>query len=217
MVDAIYLEDELYGCQVGFYGNGTCSVMSSGLMPSINFGRIIAILEETAGESGVLVDSDLLDTSPTVVPDVPEFTSNGSRATSELVGAGLSCGFAVVAGVGVLGGAAAEVPTAGTSTALVVVAWVGFVSSGVQCVNGIVRSVEALRNPDKNSLQQWDENTIYTTAVLIVDLVGVVGAIASLPTATRNVLAILERRGGLAAVKLSTMNSVERRAAIKLV
>ncbi|MBV8968038.1 MAG: hypothetical protein JO331_03125, partial [Verrucomicrobia bacterium] len=182
---------------------------------SINFERIVAIVEEIVGESGVEVDAGLLDTSQTTVPDIPEFTSNGSRATSELVGAGLSCGFAIVAGIGVLGGAAAEVPTAGTSTVLVVAAWVGFASSGLQCLNGIARSVEALRNPDQNSLQQWDNNTIYSTATLIVDIIGVASAAASLPAATRNLLAVLERRGGLAALKLSALNKVERQAAMK--
>lgn len=216
MVAAIYGEEELKGCQIGYYGDGVCSMMEAGMVPSSNFGRILAVVEETLGPTGVVVDSALLSTSPTTVPDVPEFASNQSRATSELVGAGLSCGFAVIAGIGVIGGAAAEIPTAGASTVLVVVAWVGFATSAVQCVNGIVRSVEAERNPETNSLQQWDNNQIYSTALLIVDIVGVATAVASLPAATKNLLAVLERRGSLlTAQTLSTMNRVERQAAMR--
>ena len=76
--------------------------------------------------------------------------------------------------------------------------------------------MEALRNPDENTLQQWDDNTIYSTAVLIVDVVGVASAVASLPAATKNLLGVLERRGGLAAVRLSGMDKVERQAAMKI-
>ena len=60
-----------------------------------------------------------------------------------------------------LGGAAAEAPSGGTSTFLVVVAWAGFATSSIQCMNGIVRTVEAASNPDSDSLARWDQNRIY--------------------------------------------------------
>jgi hypothetical protein len=133
-----------------------------------------------------------------------------------MIGAGLSCGLAVVSGIGVLGGAAAEVPTAGASTVIVVLAWTGFVTSGIQCVNGVVRAAEAIHNPASNSLQQWDTNKIYSTSILIVDAVGVVSGLASLPFATRNLLAVLERRGGMVtAERLAAMSRAERPAAIQ--
>jgi len=217
IVDAIYSEPELYGCQVGYYGDAMCSVLSDGYTPSVNYMRIVVVVEQTGGLSGVTIDdTQVLAPDPTVVDDVPEFISNESRVESELVGAGLSCGFAVISGIGVLAGAAAEVPSAGTSTALVVVSWIGFATSAVQCVNGVVRSAEALRNPQGHTLQQWDENTIYSTSMLIVDVVGVASAVASLPVATRNLLAVLERRGSMVTAEaLSAMSRAERQAAIR--
>ena len=186
-------------------------------MPSRNWRRVAVIVEETEGDSGVVVDVALLDTSPSIVPDVPDFVSNKSRATSEFVGAGLSCGFAVVSGIGVFAGAAAEVPTAGASTVLVVVAWTGFATSAVQCVNGIVRSVVAVEDPDSNSLQQWDDNWYYSNLCLLVDAIGIAAAVVSIPAAAKNFYAVLQRRGAMVTEQaLAGMNRAERQATMRL-
>ena len=71
----------------------------------------------------------------------PPFTANRSRLGPELVGAGLNCGLTVVAAVGVFGGAAAEVPSGGTSTFLVVMAWTVMGTSPNPVMKIIGRSV----------------------------------------------------------------------------
>jgi hypothetical protein len=122
----------------------------------------------------------------------------------------------VISGVGVLGSAAAEVPSAGTSTFVLVVAWAGFAASSVQCLNGIARVTAIAANPDGNTRQEWDSNKIYTRSIFVVDPIGVASGLASLPQATRNLLQILERRGGLATTQLlSQMNRAERAAMIQ--
>lgn len=217
IIEAIYGEPELNGAQIGYYGDEACSVLSPGYTPSSNYNRVMVIVEETDGApSGAISPPDLLSPDPTTVAEVPAFISNQSRVQSELVGAGLSCGFAVVAGIGMVAGAAAEIPSAGTSTALVIVSYIGFASSIAQCINGVARASEALANPTGNSLQQWDESKLYSVSMLIVDAVGVVTAIAALPSATRNLIAVIQRRGGLASAEaLARMTRVERQAAIR--
>lgn len=224
IVDAINSFDELYGCTVGYYGGNACSQLASGMIPSINFGRILVILEELDLPGGVMVDvpglssppGQNVSTTPVTIPSTPLFISNNSRVTSEVVGAGLSCGLTIIAGIGVIGGAAAEVPTAGASTIVVVLAWTGFVTSGIQCINGIVRSAEALSNPTTNSLQQWDDNTIYSTAFLIVDALGLASGFAALPATMKNLLAVLQRRGALLSLaQLERMSRAERQVALR--
>src|SRR5579863_5019321 len=209
IVEAVYSVPELYGVQIGYYGDSMCSSLAEGMTPSLNYGLRAVIIEEAPAET--------ISTTPQELPTPsPTFISNRSHAGTELLGAGLSCTFAVISGVGVLGSAAAEVPSAGTSTFVLVVAWAGFVTSSVQCLNGIARVTAIAANPDGNTLQQWDSNKIYTSSILIVDLIGVASGLASLPQATRNLLAVLERRGGLATTQvLSQMNRAERAAAIQ--
>ena len=114
-------------------------------------------------------------------------------------------------------GAAAEVPTGGASTVLVVFAWFSFATSGVQCINGIYRSAEAISDPQSNSLQELDNNTIYSTANFLVDAIGVVTSVVSLRPAMRNLFAILERRGGMAITvqQLRNLPRPERAEAIR--
>ena len=218
IVQAIHSHTELYGCIIGFHGNNQSRVLHEGYIPSSNYGRVMVIVEESSiAQSEVNVQSTSYEVSPEpTVALPPAYITNSSRVNAELTGAGISCTLAVISGVGVIGGVAAEVPTAGASTLLVVMVWTGFVTSGIQCVNAIVRSVEAVQNPDSNSLQRWDSNEIYSTSILIVDAVGVVSSLISLPFATRNLLAILERRGGMvAAGQLERMSRPARQEAIE--
>ena len=112
----------------------------------------------------------------------PESKPNIGRA----YGAGLNCTLAVISAVGVLGSAAAEVPSAGTSTFVMVIAWTGVVASGVQCVNAITRSYQALMNPESESLSRWDDSSIYSSSMLVVDALGVASALTSLPRSVTN-------------------------------
>ena len=194
VVDAIHSQPELMGVMVGYYDGLMCSVADYGATVSLNYWEKAVIIEEI-DESGqsVLVPSDPTDT---VSP--PAVITNRSRIWSEFAGAGLNCGFAVISGVGVVGSAAAEVPSGGSSTFLLVVAWTGLATSSVQCINGIVRTVEAARHPDSDSISRWDQNKVYTVSFLIVDAIGVGAGLASLGPNVKNLLAVLERRGGLA-------------------
>lgn len=126
----------------------------------------------------------------------------------------------VVSAVGVLGGAAAEVPSGGTSTFLVIVAWTGMITSGIQCINGLVRVGAIIANPDDNTLQRWDSNKIYSTSILIVDALGMAAAIASLPSGIKNLWAIIVRQRafalrGLTETTLRNMNAAERAKVIR--
>jgi hypothetical protein len=83
--------------------------------------------------------------------------------------------------------------------------------------DGIVRFSEVLRNPDSNSLQRWGNDPIYSGIFLAVDSVAVVTGVASLPSATKHLLAVLRRPGGLvAAEELAQMTRAERRASIRI-
>lgn len=118
-----------------------------------------------------------------------------------------------------MGGVAAEVPTGGVSTFLVVASWLSLASAAVQCVNGVIRVGEALRAPDDNSLQRWANEQWYSGTMLFVDAVGVGSGIASLPFAMRNLWAVLARQRRFAAQNLNfealkAMNRSQRLRAI---
>lgn len=207
IVDAIHAQPELTGVVVGLYDGLLCSVASSGSMVAMAF-REKAVIVELIGSSG---DSVEVPDVPTDMSQPPGLITNRSRVWSELAGAGLNCSFAVISGVGVLGSAAGEVPTAGASTFLLIVAWTGFVTTGIQCINGVVRTVEAVRAPDSDSLARWDQSKIYTMSFLIVDAVGIGAAVLTAPAAVKNLLGVLERRGGMASSqKLAAMGREAR-------
>ncbi len=212
LVRMIHEQRELNGVMIGFYGDFQCRLADPGTMVTLNYQQrvvIIEIVEEPASGPISARPVESVAHTPTVV-------TNGSRIGRELIGAGISCGFTVISALGVAGSAAAEVPSAGTSTFALVVAWAGLVTSSIQCINGIVRTAEAVTNPGGTSLAQWDQNQIYSYSILIVDAVGVGSGLAALPQATRNLLAVLERRGGMVSAQaLASMGREQRAAAIQ--
>lgn len=209
IVRAIHAQSELHGCRIGFEGNGQSRVLHQGLSPSVNYTRIFVVVEALE----ITGTAPILSPIPSEVGSPPAIITNGSRLRQELIGAGLSCSLTVVSGVAVVGGVAGEIPSAGASTLLVIAGGTGLVTSGAQCANGLVRSYQAMVNADDNSLQRWDDNRYYSTAFLVIDAVGVVSSLVSLPFAVRNLYAILERRGGLmAANQLSNLSRAERAA-----
>lgn len=114
-----------------------------------------------------------------------------------------------------VGGAAAEVPTGGASTLLVVASWSGLVTGAVQCANGLVRVGAALSNPNGNTLDQWDRNSGYSTTLLMVDAIGVTGGLTALPFAVRNAWAVVTRMRAFATADFSLealrrLNRIER-------
>lgn len=215
IVQAIHSHPELYGCVIGFHGNNQSRVLHPGIIPTQNALSVVVIVEESwISESQVRIPE--ITPQPIVVPTPPSFITNRSRVSAEFTGAAMNCGLTVLSGAGVLFGGALEIVTGGASTVLVVMGWVGATTAGVQCLNGIVRTVEAHSNPDSNSLQQWDANKIYKVAMDLVDGIGVVSSLISLPLATRNLLAILGRRGGLVTLdQLERMTRSQRQAAIQ--
>ncbi|MCC6229638.1 MAG: hypothetical protein IT432_10465 [Phycisphaerales bacterium] len=220
LADVLYQEPDLYGCKVVYFHRGVLIIVRPGIIPSVNYDRVV-VIEETEERGGM--SRDALSRSVRQVSDSSgssraESTriSNRSRIGSELVGVGLSCGMAVISGVGVVGGAAAEVPSAGTSTILVVAAWTGFVTSGLQCLNGVVRVSEAVQNPDGSSLQEWDSNVVYSYATNIVDALGVISGGVAVAGSVRGVLRVLQTRGALVtAEELSRMSAASRTRAIR--
>jgi len=224
IVQKIYSFPEFHGCIIGLYGDNGCSVLEAGYTPSVNYGRVAVIIEEVVTDdpstaANTQMWADTPGSSPAGSPN-PIVVTNRSVWGREAVGAGLSCGMTIVSAVGVLGGVAAEVPSAGTSTFLVIVAWTGMITSGIQCINGLVRVGAIIANPDDNTLQRWDGNKIYSTTILIVDALGMVAAIAALPTGIENLWAIIVRQRafalrGLTEATLRNMNAAERAKVIR--
>jgi hypothetical protein len=225
VIAAIYSIPELNQVAVGYYGQNICRQLSPGSPSSPNYGRRAVILEETPG-SGVSIRTPVAPTprpAPTgaAAPSRSEvqqggqarntLQTNGSRVLPELIGAGLSCGFAVIAGIGVVGSAAAEIPTVGASSILAVASYIGLATSSAQCLNGVVRFQEAVRHPNSRSLAELDNQDWYKVVTFVVDAAGVASGVAGLPQASRNLMAILERRAMIpAAGELATMNRARR-------
>lgn len=230
-VAAIHSIPELDGCMIGLQGDGMSRVLDPGSPTNPNFGSVLVIIEEVPGRGTaplVVAPPRISAGGPrvgtgTAAPAQPSGggggptpTPNRTRLGAELVGAGLNCTFAVIAGAGVVGSLLAEVPTAGASTVMLWVSGVGFATSAAQCGNGLVRSYQAAFNPDDNSLERWDNNNVYAGVFLVIDAVGVATSVASLPSATRRLLQILERRGSLVTAEaLATMGRERRIAALR--
>lgn len=215
IVRAIHEQPELQGCMIGFEGNGQSRMLHSGYMPSTNFTQKLIIVEALATPNQSVWATGIT-TTPTEVLTPPAFITNGSHFWRELRGAGLSCGLAVVSGIAVSGGVLLEIPSAGTSTVLVVAGWTGLGMAGLQCGNGLVRSWQTMANPDSDSLQQLDDDRIYKTLFLAIDAVGIAAAVVQIPLAVRNLYAVLQRRGSLSAVdELSRLSRAERAAQTK--
>jgi hypothetical protein len=147
--------------------------------------------------------------------DNPVVIENRSKLGPELVGAGLTCGLTIVSAIGVASSAAAEVPSAGTSTFLLVASWTGMVTSGVECLNSLTRIGVIAYDPTGSELQSLDENKLYSTTMLIVDGLNVASGVAGLPAGARNLYAILLRQRrfaaqGLTEAALRQMNQAGR-------
>jgi hypothetical protein len=224
MVRRIHSFDELRGCPIGLQADNQSRMLNPGFCAGPNSARVVVIIEEC-----VLADDTVLQETRewAGAPDgsleqnaAPAIVTNKSRVGSELVGAAFSCTMTVVSAAGVLGGAAAEVPSAGTSTFVIVVAWAGLITQSTQCANGLIRATQVYINPEGNSLQQWDQNEIYKTSILLVDAIGIASGIASLPSAFRSFWAVAARQKaflarGITFQSLKSMNRFERAAIIK--
>jgi hypothetical protein len=179
---------------------------------------MVVIEECETVDPAVLQDDEFWADRPSGSPEKalnPIIVTNRSRIGPELRGAGLTCGLTIVAAIGVFGGAAAEVPSGGASTFLIIAAWTGMVTQGIECANSLVRIGAIATDPDANTLQQWDSNNAYTTVLLITDAVNMASNLASLPFAARNLWAILARQRsfiarGITLEMLRNMNRAQR-------
>ena len=206
MVRKIHSFPDLEGCLIGLHGNRQSRVLHHGYSMTPNSERVIIIIEECEADTAVSSELHQWAKVPGGSPDGapnPSAVMNRSRLGPELIGAGLSCGLTVVSAVGVFSGAAAEVPTGGASTFLVVASWTGLVTQGIQCANGLVRITAIAISPDGDTLQQWDNNNAYSASILVVDAVGVVSTVSTLPFAVRNLWAVLARQRSFIARRLT--------------
>lgn len=201
---------ELHGCVVGHYGATRSRVLFPGIQGSSNY-NIAVIIDEM----NIRPQLSYTQTSPPPPPTVAQVT-NDSRVGRELIGAGLSCGFTAIAGVGFVASLAAEGVSLGTSTFLAVAAWGGMVSGGLQCMNGLYRSYEVIANPHSDSLEQLDNEVWYSRTCFVVDAVGVLSAVVGIGAARRALLELLERRAALpSAAALERMTRPERDVAMR--
>lgn len=200
IVRRIHAIPELNGCGVYYIGETSSEVLDPGSPDAKCYVVIERIVVRDAGLNNST--SRVAQRSAPVVPgdQVPPIVTNHSRLGSEAIGAGLSCSFAAVSAVAVAGSVAAEVPTAGGSTFLLVIAWGGLITSGASCVNGLARVGTVLYDPDGNQLQRLDENTLYTTTVLINDGLGMALGVTGLGAAGKNLFAVLRRQRSLQAL-----------------
>jgi hypothetical protein len=204
--DAINRFPELRGCRIGFHGNLRSVMIDNGNPNSPNY-RIIIIIEEPEVDLGL---SFVPKTSSVVLPQ-PARVLNRTVVGAELLGAGISCGLTVASGVMMAGATAAEIPTAGTSTILVVASWTGLVTQGLQCVNGLGRVIEAARNLDDYSLQRWDSVAWYSNTVLAIDGLGVISGVVGLGGTAATVRRMLTLKGALPAEEaMVKMTNAER-------
>jgi hypothetical protein len=219
MVGRIQRFPDLAGCVVGFQGNGSCRVLRPGACVSPTSENVAVVIEEVIVDDPVVVNENKRFAaspggSPERTPN-PAVVTNRSRLGPELLGAGLTCGFTAVSAVGVLAGAAAEVPTGGASTFLIVASWTGLTMGAIQCMNGLVRVGFAFANPNDNTLERWDANRVYSAVSLMVDGLGIAGGVGSLPFSSRNLWAVLSRQRGFIARNLGfdafrAMNRAQR-------
>lgn len=196
---------QLRGSRIGHYGSDSSTSLYPGDPRSPNY-NVIIIIDEF----------NIRPYSPTGASATPALPSpaqvtNQSRVGRELIGAGLSCGFTIVAGVGFVGALAAEGPSLGTSTVLAVAAWTGMVTGYAQCLNGLYRSSEALANPYSDSLEQLDNNSWYSGTFFVIDALGVISGGVGIAGSRRAILQLLERRAALPlAQQLNRMSRAER-------
>jgi len=104
-------------------------------------------------------------------------SSQGKNAhmLTELWSAGVSCGGAVISGIGVVGAAALAPETGGLSLAGEVLLWSGMTASASQCLVSAYRVGNAATGRESVN-QSLDESMTYKTSMYVLDGVGLIGA-----------------------------------------
>jgi len=221
LVREIQSMPEFAGCVVGYqgcYGAGgpLSKILYDGDVPSINYSRVAIVIEELEVEDSTTnADTERWAKAGQSPPNVanPKVVENKSKLGSELLGAGLTCGLTVVAAAGVIGSAAAEVPSGGTSTFVLVASWTGMITSGLECANSLFRLGIIAGDPEGSQLQALDSNQVYQVTALIVDALNIASGIASLPSGAKSLGTLLKQRAaakGFTEETLKTMSRGER-------
>jgi len=173
---------ELEGAGVGYIGDGACYL----LRPSQHISGLSTymVLEETTYVS-----------MPGLRPAPPPPSKNvkSSGASRELIGVGINCTAAVLAGAAATAGAAASPLTGGASGIITLVAGAAALASAAQCGISIGRVIIELADPgsadeylDREEWYQWSSN--------ILDAVSLAGVIAGSPAAYENIAKIIQVR-----------------------
>ena len=206
--ESIYAIPELNGCRIGLYGNNQCRVIREGVIPSVNYEKVVIIEEITD-----LIQAPVTTARPISPPRAEPATThvlNRSQAVPELIGAGLSCGLAVWSGVEIIGGTIGAPATGGTSLVITVIGWTGFAMSSIQCINGLTRSYQVAFHPDEDTLHQWDQNDWYRWSMFAVDAIDVGTGVAGVTLLGRRLARLLAERRALITVVPEGLQGLDR-------
>jgi len=201
--DEIHSFREFAGVRIGLDDGCQSELIHHGDSTSPNYDEVVVIIEivgdplPTAAQPALQRGGRRAGRAvppPTVLGEPPAVITNRSRIGREVIGGVVSCGVMVASAWAVGGGAAAAVPSGGLSTALIVVGYVGLVSSSVACVNSLGRVGVAMVEPDSNSLQVLDRDYDYSMFIWINDIVGVTTAVVAAPVAFVRISRLLRAR-----------------------
>lgn len=208
MLAKIDLIPQMRGCSVGYYGNNYSKMLRVAVSNTTTDAA-----ESNKDSVGIIIErSEISD--PLVINNLQQWSESPggssenapnpiavdrSKLVPELVGLGLSCGLVAVSAVGLVGGAAGEIPSAGLSSFIVAASWVGFTASAAQCMNAVGRVGANVIGGDE-TLTEWDNNNVYKNVTFLVDYVGVNTSLVSFSGAARD-LWLMARMDETLAVK----------------
>jgi hypothetical protein len=132
IVERIRRIPEFAGCLIGYQGDNHSRILVYAENVTQNSANVAIVIEEFVSDEVALAELREFSKKAAGSPagqSNPRLVTNRSRLGAELLGAGVSCGVSVVSAFGVVAGAAAEVPTGGASTFLVIASWTGLTSS----------------------------------------------------------------------------------------
>ena len=179
---------ELKEAGIMYIGKGMCQqIRKSDLPKGLGTWIVIKEVKETTPERTPVT---LHSKTKTFVPTVPE---NEGNIKKELLNMGLSCGATILAGVATVGSAAAAPVTAGTSTALTVVAYAGTTATAAQCGIAIGRVFNETQDPKLNQI--LDNDIRYKRTSQALDAVALAGAGASITQGVKG-LSTVKNLGG---------------------
>ena len=140
-------------------------------------------------------------------PEVAE--SRDSKVLSEVLGAGLSCGAAVISWIVVITSASATPVTGGGSAIITALSYSAAGASTVQCVNGIGRVAGEVYMPEE--LDILDQEVWYQRTSMALDVVSLAGAVTAGAVTIRLVLKLKGSTGKTVTSILKGLNSKERK------